>query len=364
MLCARRPRALSRRLRGDRAQLVASEFASYAPDMKLALVFNFGCFVTALAFATSWLCGEDPLGGATLTGRSLDAAAAGAACGLPLLLCSALSRTRWARREAPVMALLHDAQAEALAPVLRGLNFPQTLALTALAVLPCLLLLLPAFHAVCVTTAAFVQQHLEASAHVRLQVPLGWRHEVTAAGTALVSGTFAAYHAAAALTVRESQKSAIRSAVLSSDRYWAFRASFERGGGGSSAVAGAAADNSSSALAAADSSSHGGGGGSKPVLGTTAVFSCNEAEGLSAGDSSSSEAAALRTTAAFKTLSVLWLILRTKSAQLGYILTFTNVAYYCLIWDAAGDLAAPAAAALVATAGEAFFVKTSLDLLE
>jgi len=59
-------------------------------------------------------------GGMTLSESSLQAAAWGAAFGLPLVLCSWAGHTKAAKREFPVLDELHTAQRQLVAPLVAG----------------------------------------------------------------------------------------------------------------------------------------------------------------------------------------------------------------------------------------------------
>lgn len=59
-------------------------------------------------------------GGITLSHSSLHAAVMGAAYAAPLVVCSAMSRTRPAKTSFPVLDELHTSQREMLAPIISG----------------------------------------------------------------------------------------------------------------------------------------------------------------------------------------------------------------------------------------------------
>ena len=80
---------------------------------------------------------------------------------------------------------------------------------------------------------------------------------------------------------------------------------------------------------------------------------------MDAGTSSSSTSSAegSKTVAdAFKAVAVVWVMTRRQVAQLGYILTSLNVAYFGLLWMYTDDMTTPMVAAMLHAGTEFWFV--------
>lgn len=79
-------------------------------EQKLALCLLASGLVSGGAALVCWLCGLDPLGGASLSVASLHAAAVGGAASAPLVGAKALLWSETARRELPFLEDIHRAQ--------------------------------------------------------------------------------------------------------------------------------------------------------------------------------------------------------------------------------------------------------------
>jgi len=84
------------------------------------------------------------MGGIGLTSASLEAAKAGLWYSLPLVACSLAARAPACRALFPLLEDLHTAQADLLAPLLKGMNLSQLLIVASTLSIPSLMLLLPA----------------------------------------------------------------------------------------------------------------------------------------------------------------------------------------------------------------------------
>ncbi|KAL4429002.1 hypothetical protein ABPG77_006041 [Micractinium sp. CCAP 211/92] len=125
-------------------EMLNSMLEEQPAEQKLALCLLASGLVSGGAALVCWLCGLDPLGGASLSVASLHAAAVGGAASAPLVGAKALLWSETARRELPFLEDIHRAQVEAFKPVMANLNTAQTAVLVASEVVPGLLILLPA----------------------------------------------------------------------------------------------------------------------------------------------------------------------------------------------------------------------------
>lgn len=185
-----------------------------------------------VSFLISWSCGFDPFGGFTLSGRSLAASGVGVLCAAPLIACSAFSRSRGARSAFPALDHLHQAQSDALQPLLANLTLPQAVILAAMQVPPTLMLLLPATHASTVTIGAALHSTLlsvfndehglllpeGACQLLSFLAPLSWL---------MLSGLAAASFASSAIGMRRQQLQSLQTAVRHADRFFRFKLGHE-----------------------------------------------------------------------------------------------------------------------------------------
>ncbi|KAL4440328.1 hypothetical protein ABPG75_003329 [Micractinium tetrahymenae] len=125
-------------------EMLNSMLEEQPAEQKLALCLLASGLVSGGAAFVCWLCGLDPLGGASLSVASLHAAAVGGAAAAPLVGVKALLWSETARRELPFLEDINRAQVDAFRPVMANLNTAQTAVLVASEVVPGLLILLPA----------------------------------------------------------------------------------------------------------------------------------------------------------------------------------------------------------------------------
>lgn len=90
--------------------MLNSMLAEEDPTRKLALCLLAASLVSAAASAVCWLCGIDPLGGASLSLHTARAAAVGGAAAVPLVAGKALLWSEGARRQLPFLEDIHKSQ--------------------------------------------------------------------------------------------------------------------------------------------------------------------------------------------------------------------------------------------------------------
>lgn len=366
-------------------EAIRHELSQYTAEMKLTLATNLGSLLALVAFLVSWLTGEDPLGGFGLSDGSLDAAAWGAAYALPLLACSAASRLPAVRSAFPVLEELQDATRDVVRPLVADLTLSQLLVLSCAAVVPSLLLLLPALHG-CVVglghlLAADVLQPLgqglgltHTGAHLHL--PYIVRREAAIILPAVTGAYAAAWVLSRQFDVKVPQVVAIREAWSSSDRYF-LHAAAERMAEQPELLLALQQQQQQQQHAPSTSSptpsSSSGSGGSALLGSSLASGAVMASSGAAAADpaappappaSSASELAeeaaaggvlrrlGAEMSDAFKTMSITWLLVRRRTARLAYVLTALNVAYLGVIWHDTRDLATPVTAALLLAMAE------------
>ncbi|KXZ52107.1 hypothetical protein GPECTOR_10g1130 [Gonium pectorale] len=382
-------RAAVDRRRESEDELLRAEVASLVPEMRLTLATNMGSLLTLAAFVTSWLTGEDPLGGFAMTSSSLGAMAQGAGYAIPLVLCSLAARLKPVQQSFPVLGDLHDSQREIVHPIVQDLNSSQLLILASVLVVPTMLLLLPAAHGAMSMAGALlasdlVNPSMELAAGpgpaADVPLPLQWhwhvpglvRRHAGALATAVCSGYFAAWFVTRQLDVSERQVVVIREAFESADRYFLHAAAeraaerpdlLRRSGGDTAAAATAAAAQARRGQATRSRLAEAADGvavTSFAAYGGAAVYGGDLAmDDNGGGDAANAPLRQLGTemAQAFKTVSILWLLTRRRAARLAYVLTALNVSYFGIIWHHTNDLGAPVTAALLATLAELLLIK-------
>ncbi|GMH40657.1 hypothetical protein BSKO_08561 [Bryopsis sp. KO-2023] len=106
-------------------ELLNNVLASQPAPSKLMLSTCAGVIVITACTVACWLCGNDPLGGASFSTDSLFAALLGVGASVPLIL---LRRMLWNPkliRESPVLQQLTLREAKYLEPLISGLTKPQ-----------------------------------------------------------------------------------------------------------------------------------------------------------------------------------------------------------------------------------------------
>lgn len=111
---------------------------------KLALCTLAAAAISGGAAVVCWVCGLDPLGGASLSLDTARAAAVGGAAAAPLVALKWLLWSEQARRQWDFLDDIHRVQVEAFRPLMCNLSSAQTLLLLATEVVPSMLILLPA----------------------------------------------------------------------------------------------------------------------------------------------------------------------------------------------------------------------------
>lgn len=125
-------------------ELFNSLLMEEAGESKVVVALIAGLAVSAGAVFVCWLCGLDPLGGASLSIGSLHAAAIGGAVALPLVALKAGMWSEWAIEHLPFLEEVHQSQMNEFQPLLYRLSTVQTLIVVGSEVIPGLLILLPA----------------------------------------------------------------------------------------------------------------------------------------------------------------------------------------------------------------------------
>lgn len=125
-------------------ELFNSLLMEEAGESKVVVALIAGVAVSAGAVFVCWLCGLDPLGGASLSLGSLHAAAIGGAVALPLVALKAGMWSEWAIDHLPFLEEVHQSQMNEFQPLLHRLSTVQTLIVVGSEVIPGLLILLPA----------------------------------------------------------------------------------------------------------------------------------------------------------------------------------------------------------------------------
>lgn len=143
-LAGQRLRSLLTGVGDGEEEMLNSMLEEQPAEQKLALCLLASGLISGGAAFVCWLCGLDPLGGASLSVASLHAAAVGGAAAAPLVALKALLWSERARRELPFLEDIHRAQVDAFQPVMANLNTAQMAVLLASEVVPGLLILLPA----------------------------------------------------------------------------------------------------------------------------------------------------------------------------------------------------------------------------
>ncbi|GLI70251.1 hypothetical protein VaNZ11_015098 [Volvox africanus] len=330
------------------------EVANLVPEMKLTLFTNLGSVLTLAAFVTSWLTGEDPLGGFALRDNSLGAAAVGAGYALPLVLCSVVSRLTPVRHNFPVLDDLQDSQQEIVKPIVEDLNASQLLILASVVVVPSMLMLLPAFHGALTVAGQILTADLVPPLGMHLHLPDVLRRQAGVLVPAVCSAYFAAWVVTRQLDVNDRQVTAIRDALESADRYF-LHAAAERAAERPDILQRQATSqqqwpSDATGLATSFASV----GGASHGLVDEAIRDTPYNGSYSYGPLRQLGA---EMSQAFKTVSILWLMTRRKAARLAYVLTALNVVYFGIIWHQTRDLGTPVVAAMLATLTELFLIK-------
>ncbi|KAF6266630.1 hypothetical protein COO60DRAFT_7107 [Scenedesmus sp. NREL 46B-D3] len=317
-------------------------------EERLTLFANMSSLTIMSAFAVCLIFGElDPLGGMWLDAYTLDAMGQGVLFALPLLACSAASRTSFCR-PFPVLREMHELQHDLLKHFTADMTLVQRGIWLVFVLLPGLLLLLPTSKAVLVWAGAFIQQALLQTWSDKLSlghISLGPLGQVL---PPVLSGCVAGAAAACCFSVRPQQLAVVRDALRSADAY--FRLTQAQAVGAAAPAEGSQkAQRSTRPLPPSAA-------GAAPTMFATSTL----ADGLDgsydeegeeqqelAGTSSSQAAAD-----AFRMVSMVWFLSHRRVARLAYLLTSLNVAYLGVVWHATGNLGAPAAAAFLHAAAE------------
>ena len=113
-------------------------------DRKVFIAALAGTGIATASFVVCWLCGIDPVGGASLSLGSLKAAALGGAVALPFVVVKACLWTDSCYQYIPHMQDLQQRQVKEFEPILYQLSPAQTLLVMSSEVVPGLLILYPA----------------------------------------------------------------------------------------------------------------------------------------------------------------------------------------------------------------------------
>jgi hypothetical protein len=129
---------------GGEEELLSSMLREESADKKILVALTAAGILSGGAGLACWLCGLDPLGGASLSLASLRAAALGAAAAIPLVAAKAALWSDAARAELPFLEEVQARTVEEFQPLLHELNAAQCAVILGSEVVPGLVILLPA----------------------------------------------------------------------------------------------------------------------------------------------------------------------------------------------------------------------------
>lgn len=270
------------------------------PESRLQMQAVLGGVVTVLAVAVATLAGEDPWGGASLTGGSLFAAGVGAIAALPLVMLRSWSWSPQAAKVMPALEDMHMAQVTLQAPWFARSSSWHVFAMLALEVLPITMLLLPAAQGGLMASISTYTTLLGDGMGADPSVPVSLVQLCCLGLTACVSGLGKGLE----LGVSDQEYEVVQQAVDNSDRYYR--------------------------LMGSDSSS-------------TSSSSSARAAGAS-------PAAAM----AFRSVAQAWMDTRNDASVMSGLISAMDVMCLGGIWYASGNLVAPAVAALAINAVDYF----------
>jgi hypothetical protein len=349
------------------------------PDERLAAASQLGTVLGAASLLVSWVCGADPLGGASLSQQSLEALGMGATLGAaPLAALALLGRAPLARRLFPTLAALQSDTQATLRPLVRGLTPQQVLVMTVWLSLPSCLLLCPTARGLVAALRSTLGVCLfPSSSPVALALPAGTTPaEVAVAAVAAVAtsgGVGGGGAAAAAVAAGGVAEAAAAELSLWTGAASDALSSLADAGAGllpallasyvaASAVAMALSPRSKQLAAVRDAArsadrwfrlerAHRAGA-------ALATVSQEEEDGYGVASSSpssppsSSALAAKDDGHAFRSLALAWARERRSVARLAFVLSAIELLYVHELWDATGDVSAAAGAVTAAWAVE------------
>lgn len=316
------------------------------PDERLAAASHLGTMIGAASLLVSWVCGSDPLGGASLSSQSLSALVAGGSVGaLPLIALALLGRAPPVRRAFPTLAALQSDTRATLRPLVRGLTLSQVFVMALWMSLPSCLMLCPTCQAVVSAARAMLSACLLPASSPVVLLPPTTIAAVAAAGPAatavaaaapglsrmadvagemgdaaagLAPALLASYAAASAvamaLSPRARQLSAVRDAARSAERWFRLERAHRRG--------------ASAAVGAEE----------------------QQQQQREVGQAASSTALSHGT--AFRSLALTWARERRAVARLAFVLSALQLMYVHQLWSVYGDVSAAAGALTLAWTAE------------
>lgn len=350
------------------------------PDERLAAASQLGTMIGAASLLISWVCGADPLGGASLSSQSLTALGMGTLGAAPLLALALLGRTPTAKRLFPTLAALQSDTQATLRPLVRGLTPNQVLVLTVWLSLPSCLLLCPTARGLVAAMRSTLHMCLfPSSSPIALALPAGTTPaEVTVAAVAAVAtsggvggGGGASAAAAAAAAAGGAAEAAAAELSLWTGAASDTLSSLADAGVGllpallasylaASAVAMALSPRTKQLAAVRDAArsaerwfrlerAH------RVGAAVASVDTSQEEEGEGAVSSSSAPSSALAAKDdgfAFRRLALAWARERRSVARLAFVLSAIELLYVHELWDATGDVSAVVGALTAAWAVE------------
>lgn len=243
----------------------------------------------------------------SMTSASALHAALGMGFAVPLMATSLIGRHQRMRRNFPVLEALHDCQEKAMQPMVLGLDLPQLLIICITCTLPLVTFMLPAMHGCVLLLGVLLQREVLAPAGLYISGPIS--AELAVLLPAMTSSYLSAFLVARQLAVKRGQYQVLHSAITHSDRY----------------------------------------------------FRLTESMSLQTGDTAQQSR---RVSKAFKTVSMVWVVMRKKVSQLAFVLTGFNICYIALVWHVTDDLSTPLACAALSLGCEMLLCRRSLAAKE
>lgn len=190
-----------------------SVLASQSATNKLLLSTSAGVILFASCSMACWLCGNDPLGGASLSTDSLFAAFIGAGASVPLIILRRMLWNPTLIRESPVLQQLTFREAKYLEPLVSGLTKPQQAVILLIDTLTVVAVMLPALMG-CIKSSLTVYFDIvqeQTGFHTPSFIPLG-----VALGLSSIIYAIGRF----GNTCNEDEVSVVVDAITNADRYY------------------------------------------------------------------------------------------------------------------------------------------------